>query len=230
MLECIEEQGIPQHENRDPISEDILSTDNGTTVFLHRENGIEKISVRSDTGQIIFEYHPETKKCHLTVPEGDLSFAAPLGNISFAAGKNIHFKCPGDITIEGKKKIDIHSGNGSVSSAALILDHQKAQLRGDKVSIAAQHGDFAIAKTSIRSRRLAAKVDRARITMDDIEIVADTIRQKAQNVVQNVEQLLQINTGRMRTFVRGLYNLKGERTYIKADKDMKLKGDKIHLR
>lgn len=208
----------------------MFSTSNGTTVLFHNENGTEKIAVRSETGQIIFEYQPDTKKCQLTVPKGDLNFAAPLGNISFSSGHNIHMKCPGDISIEGEREVKINSGKLSHVHSSLTLGQQKAQLRGSNVAITAQKGDFAIAKALIRSRRLAAKIDRARINTDDIEIIATTIRQKAKDAVQNVENLLQVNAGRMRTFVRGLYNLKGERTYLKADKDMKLKGDKIHLR
>jgi len=230
MLQCLENKDIRQCDKKESQPGEMFSTSNGTTVLFHTENGTEKIAVRSETGQIIFEYHPDTKKCQLTVPEGDLCFGAPLGNISFSAGHNIHLKCPGDITIEGEEKVHIHSGRRSPNSPTLILDHQQAKLCGSKIAVAAQNGDFAIAKTTFRSRRLAAKIDRARINADDIEIVAETIRQKAKNVVQNVENLLQVNAGRMRTFVRGLYNLKGERTYLKADKDMKLKGDKIHLR
>ncbi len=230
MLQCLGKKDIRQSDKRESLPGEMFSTRNGTTVLLQTENGAEKIAVRSETGQIIFEYHPDTKKCQLTVPEGDLCFAAPQGNISFSAGHNIQLKCPGDITIEGEEKVRIHSGKRSLNSHALILDHQQAKLSGCKIAIAAQNGDFAIAKTTYRSRRLAAKIDRARIITDEIEIIAETMRQKAQNVVQNVENLLQVNAGRMRTFVRGLYNLKGERTYLKADKDMKLKGDKIHLR
>lgn len=230
MIECMDKPNLLQHTGKDPLQEQILHASNGTSVSLLTENGIEKITMRSDAGQIIFEYQPETKKCCFTVPEGDLHFAVPTGNISFSSGCNIQLKCPGDIVVEGEGKIAMHSGKVFHGKSALVLDRQQVCLQGSKVAITAEQGEFAIAKTSFRSRRLAAKIERARVTLDDMEIVAETIRQKAKNVVQNVENLLQINAGRMRTFVRGLYNLKGERTYFKADKDIKLKGDKIHLR
>jgi hypothetical protein len=230
MIQYLERSDLLKHTEKDPPQERTLHSSNGTSVSLLTENGIEKITVRSDTGQIIFEYQPETKKCHFTVPEGDLHFDAPAGNISFSSGRDIQLKCPGDIVVEGEGKISMHSGKVSYGNSALTLDQRQVHLQGSKVAITAEQGEFAIAKTSFRSRRFAAKIERARVTLDDLEIVAETIRQKAKNVVQNVENLLQINAGRMRTFVRGLYNLKGERTYLKADKDMKLKGEKIHLR
>ncbi len=230
MIQCLEKPDLLQYTEKDRPQERTLHASNGTSVSLLTENGNEKITMRSDTGQIIFEYQPETKKCYFAVPEGDLHFDAPAGNIFFSSGRDIQLKCPGDISVEGEGKIAMHSGKFSHGNSALILDRQQAHLQGSKVAIIAEQGEFAIANTSFRSRRLAAKIERARVTLDDMEIVAETIRQKAKNVIHNVENLLQINAGRMRTFVRGLYNLKGERTYLKADKDMKLKGEKIHLR
>jgi hypothetical protein len=230
MLQCLEKPCIPQRDEGNPPHEKMLQTKNGTSVSLLTENGIEKITLRNDTGQIIFEYQPETKKCCFTVPEGDLHFNAPAGNISFSSGRDIKMKCPGDIMVEGEGKIAMHSGMLSPGNAALVIDRQQLHLQGCEVAIVAEEGKFAFARTFLRSRQFAAKIERGRATLDDLEIVVETIRQKAKNVFQNVENLLQINSGRMRTFVRGLYNLKGDRTYIKAEKDIKLKGDKIHLR
>lgn len=207
-----------------------LSSCNGTTVLLHTEDGVEKIAIRSETGQVIFEYQPETKKCWFTVPRGDLNFSAPEGSISFSAGKDIRLKCPGEIVIDADSTLHLRSGEQFQKESSLHLNGEGAGLRGENIAIIGQKGSVALDSTTIRGRRLAAKFERSRFVLDDLEVIAGTVRQKSRNVVQQVENLLQVNAGRVRTFVKGLYHLKGKRTYLKADNDMKLKADKIHLR
>ncbi|OQX20453.1 MAG: hypothetical protein BWK76_01260 [Desulfobulbaceae bacterium A2] len=230
MIECLEKTAKRQFEEGSLDQERTLRASNGTAVTLELINGAEQITVRSEAGQIIFEYQPETKKCYFSVPEGDLHFAAPAGNISLSAGRGIQLTCPGDIVIAGESKVSLRSGAVFHGDSSLVLDRQHARLQGGRVALNAEQGEFTMEKTLFRGNRLAAKIDHARVTLVDLEVVAETLRQKARDFFQNVEGLLQINSGRMRTFVQGLYNLKGERTYIKADKDMKLKGERIHLR
>lgn len=230
MLECLEVEKKRTSDELDLSGKKALNAADGTVVSIITEEGREKITVHSDKGHIIFEYQPETRKCHLYVPEGDLHFNAPAGSVSISSGRDIKLKCPGNIVIEGQENVKLHAGKPSRANAALLLGQQQVKVSGSKVGVHAEQGDFAIVKARMRSRRLSAKVDRARVTLDNLEILAETMHQKSKNVYQSVENLLQINAGRMRTFVRGLFHLKGERTYLKANKDMKLKGDKIHLR
>ncbi len=229
MLECLEKEEITTNEIGSDKRQSIKTTD-GTIVSLFTKQGREKITIHSDMGHIIFEYQPDTKKCHFYVPEGDLHFNAPTGSVSIASGRDIQLKCPGDIIMQGQSNVKLRSGEPSRVNAALTLGQQEAKVSGAKVTIEAEQGDFSIIKARMRSRRLSAKIDRARFTLDNLEILAETMHQKANNLYQSAENLYQVNAGRMRMFIRGLFNLKGDRTYLKANKDMKLKGDKIHLR
>lgn len=230
MLECLERESKASLEKLESTDRQTLNAADGTAVSIITEQGREKITVHSNKGEIIFEYQPETKKCHFYVPEGDLHFNAPAGSVSLSSGRDINLKCPGDIIMEGQNSVKLCAGISARSNAALILDQEQAKLKGSKIAMQAEEGDFTIRKTRIRSRSFAAKINQARATLDHFEILAETMQQKTKNFYQQVDNLLQINAGRMRTFVQGLFHLKGERTYLKSEKDMKLKGDKIHLR
>lgn len=222
MLECIEEDPTEIAKK--------LTANNGTIASLHSDEHGEKISIHNKSGLIIVEYYPETQQCHIQAPQGDLFLNAPTGSISLSSGENINLKCPGDIVIEGDNKIELRSGILFPDNAHLSLKDNEAKLYGRKVAINAEQGDFSIVKSRLRTRSFAGKIDRARVSLSYLELLAETMHQKNKTFYQSVENLLQINAGKMRTLVRGLFNLKGKRTYLKADKDMKLKGDKIHLR
>ena len=230
MLDLLEEEKRTVIDRHQLDYKQTLNAKDGTVVALITEEEGERITVSSNKGQIIFEYHPETKKCHLYVPEGDLHFNAPAGSVNISSGHDIKLQCPGDIVIEGENNVKLYSGTPSIKNAALNLGCQRVKLSGEKIEIQAGEGDFSIIKTRWRSRRLAAKIDRARFNFTYLDVLAETMRQSATNLFQNIEDLFQVNAGRMRMFVYGLFNLRGKRTYLKAEKDMKLKGEKIHLR
>lgn len=230
MSECIEKKPKKPAEEGYYRKTPRLTARDGTVVSLHSGAGGEKITVCSELGQIIVEYYPESRKCHLYVPVGDLHLNAPMGSLSLASGRDIKLQCPGDILIKGDSHVELRSGRQPPTDAAISLRKNKAKISGTKVTINAEQGDLSIVKSRIRSRSLAAKIDRACVSLDNLELFAERMHQKNKIFYQRVENLFQINAGKMRTFVRGLFNLKGKRTYLKADKDMKLKGEKIHLR
>lgn len=64
---------------------------------------------------------------------------------------------------------------------------------------------------------------------EKLETLVDTVLEKAKNVYRFAEKLTQIKTGRMRTIVEGTSHLKTKKAFYKAEKDFKIKGDKIHL-
>ncbi|MBF0233544.1 MAG: DUF3540 domain-containing protein [Desulfamplus sp.] len=62
-----------------------------------------------------------------------------------------------------------------------------------------------------------------------LETAVDTVMEKSINVYRTVENLAQVTAGRMRTLVQGTSHFKSRKAVFKAEKDFKIKGDKIHL-
>ena len=62
-----------------------------------------------------------------------------------------------------------------------------------------------------------------------LETEAQTVVSKAANVYQTVEDLTQLQTGRMRTLVEGSCHLKARDAFLKAEQDFKVDGEQIHL-
>jgi hypothetical protein len=70
---------------------------------------------------------------------------------------------------------------------------------------------------------------RARQRIDILEVTAGRIVERAIETYREVTELAQLRAGRVRQVAEGSYHVLGERTLFKARKDIKLKGEKIHL-
>jgi hypothetical protein len=117
----------------------------------------EVVQVHSPRGELVLEYHPDSGKTRVNVPQGDLEFITKNGNISFQSARKISF-------------------------------------------------------TACR-----------------LETLADTVVSKAKNVYRTVEELTQLQTGRLRTLVKGSWLAKSKNAFLKADEDFKVDGEQIHL-
>lgn len=68
-----------------------------------------------------------------------------------------------------------------------------------------------------------------RVAAEVIEATAVRAVVRARDLYQEVDDLVQTRAGRVRTLVRGAWHLFARRAIAKADDDVKLKGEKIHL-
>ncbi len=66
-------------------------------------------------------------------------------------------------------------------------------------------------------------------TVDVLETRATRVVTRAKNLYQQVEELAQTQAGRLRLVADGAFHLHARRALVKADEDVKLRGEKIHL-
>ena len=62
-----------------------------------------------------------------------------------------------------------------------------------------------------------------------METLARTVVEKTCNLYRNVEELLEIRAGRVRSLVNGTYQLKARDAVVRAERDIDLDGEKIRL-
>ena len=59
--------------------------------------------------------------------------------------------------------------------------------------------------------------------------LVDRSVERVRNAFRTVEKLYQVKAGRMRTVVEDSYSVRGGHASLKADKDVRIDGAKIHL-
>jgi len=201
-----------------------VEASNGVAAQVVKAANGERIEVRDADANLVFEYDVESGRTVLSVPAGDLELRAPSGNIDLVAGKALRCRAEDEIALGAgtdRTEKDGHPG--------LRIDSRSADLKAETLRVAAARGEFAVADAVYAGRQLSAKLERAKVVLDRIETVARNIVGRARNVYQFVESLNQTKAGRMRTLVDGAYHLKGETVTAKAERTMKIDGEKINL-
>jgi len=198
-----------------------FSTRGGASARLVEKDGEDGIEVRDAEDRIVFAYDADSGSGTLTVPGGDLKLHAPNGNIDLLSGKGI--RCRGEtVELAGV-------GRDTAAAATLALGQGVAELSSPEVKVAAEHAEIAIRESTYRGDRLTVTVKQAKQIFGKLETVATRILERATDVYRQVENLQQLKAGRMRVLVKGACRIKGGRTSIGADDDVKISGRRIHL-
>jgi hypothetical protein len=95
-------------------------------------------------------------------------------------------------------------------------------------------GDFEVLAPRGRIRLVAGKGVQVKspkvgITADKFELVARRAMEQFAEATRWIKEAFQIRAGRIRTQVEGDYRLKAKRINERADEDVKIDGNKIHL-
>ena len=84
-------------------------------------------------------------------------------------------------------------------------------------------------ETRFTSRTLRGSFGSVRLVAETIESVVDTVIQKATNAFVAITDLWQVKAGRVSCRAESSLHFKSRNAILKADEDMKIDGDQIHL-
>lgn len=121
--------------------------------------------------------------------------------------------------------LDICAEKGSIRLQA----SKDIELNSKQLSMETGKAEFNVVDASYQGLRLAASVAHTKLFLGKLQSNVGRLIEKAKNVYRQVENLNQLKAGRMRTLVKGSYHLKGENINQKAEKDVRIDGDKINL-
>jgi hypothetical protein len=119
----------------------------------------------------------------------------------------------------GEEVIQVHSKQG-----ALALEYHPAS---GKTIVNVETGDLEfVARQGSIAFHSARKIS---FVAHRLETVAETVVSKARNFYRTIEELTQLQTGRLRVLVKGNCHLKARDVFLKAEQDFKVDGQQIHL-
>ncbi len=176
------------------------ASDGAEASLVDGDEGDDALVVHNGEGQILFEYHAATSRCVVHQPTGDLVLRAPSGAIALEAAEGLQLR--------GGPVIDIEADLLRASTDDLEVTSAEVTFVADVVTSTA--------------RRLRQRIDL-------LETTAGRIVERAGETYRDVERLAQTRAGRVRIVAKKTFHVLGERTLLKATKDVKLKGEKIYL-
>jgi hypothetical protein len=206
-----------------------LLTQSGASVAVSQSAGEEIVQVHSKQGALVFEYHPESGKTVVNIQDGDLEFSTRNGGIAFHSAKDIRINAPAiSILSRWGTRLGVMGGDSKVKTA-LTLKPESLKLDSGELEIVAKDAKLLFADAQYKGESFNGEIGIMKIAAQRVESLAGTVIAKAKNIYQTVEELTQLQTGRLRTLVEGAFHLKARKAVMKADEEFKVDGETIHL-
>ena len=213
-----------------PVSDNarLSMADGAFASIVSSENG-RTLNVYSSSNELLFEYDPELKKTRLFAAAENVVFEAPKGDIELTAAGNIRLRGH-HVEINGRSGIGLSAGRmvETLKSALLILPG-KIDASALEVKVTARRAGIFLDEAVNTIKTAVHKIGTVKLLAGKIETTATTLIEKTKNTYRSMENLNQVKAGRMRMLINKTFHLKSKSCVIKAEDDVKVKGEKIHL-
>lgn len=218
---------LPGPDGSAPAQE--LRTRSGAAARIVERDGGERIRVQGTDGCVLFEYDPQRRSATLSMPDGDLTLAAPRGNVNILSGGDLLCSSVGATVVRSARSVDLGVHGSDPGAARIKLSEQGLALSGDDLRVDSTTADVRIENARYRGTSFQGTLGRARWVYDRLETVVTRLFERARNVYRYTEQLHQTKAGRVRTIVAGDYRVRGKRIDLGAQADVKIDGERINL-
>lgn len=164
------------------------------------------------------------------VEQGDMEFVTARGKTRFVAEGGVEMTSANPIEIRSRMGVVLSVlGRAGKHLPRLTIGREKTELSNTEIQTAAdlvsQHSKI----SRLEAERLEVESHTAQANAETLRLAVGTLHSRARNVYARVEALWQLAAGRTRMVVKGTSHHKAERLYSKAEKDVKVKADQIHL-
>lgn len=188
------------------------------------------MTLRDARGAVVFEYRAGEGRTVLRAARGDLELHADEGDITLHAAGQVKLRADTafEVSAAERVRLDVDAHAASPQGRVELTPGRTSVTAGAieaKASRVAVHTEDA----KVVARTLSTAVETSRVVAAVIETTAERVVTRAKNVFEEVEELSQTQAGRMRTLVRGALHVFSKRAVLKADDDVKIKGERIHL-
>ncbi len=192
-------------------------------------DGHETLRVLSPGNELLFEADPSAGITRLAVPQGSLEILAGQGDLTLRSGHTVRIEGRFiEMNAVHRLTMTVAQGLAAVRSVLRLLPHSFHASIQD-IEVFSRKGKIKIDSADVAAEQLSVAADQCQLSSRKIEIDAETIIQRAGNVYQSVRELLQLQTGRLRTYVSGLSHFRSKTAYISAEETVHIDGSHVEL-
>ena len=134
---------------------------------------------------------------------------------------------------DGRTRARVVLSDGSVivldRDTELSLEPRRAKLRSRDLEVTAQRSQITTGVGRLIANHLQASAETLVSRVERYELVAERIVERSHTALREVSDLLQTKSGRVRSFVGGVYAMYSGRTVMVSKKDTSIDGEKVLL-
>ncbi|MEM9691378.1 MAG: DUF3540 domain-containing protein [Myxococcota bacterium] len=194
----------------------------------HDPAGGEQLSVFDAENRLLFQYDAGTGRGSISMSHGDLTIAAPRGDIRLVAGKAVRCVSAGEIALDSATGVDLRVRGGRRTSSVRV-GPEAVRVATSAVTVDTDRAGLDIRHLHLAGETVKATFHRAHAVLDEVETVAGRVLVRAEELYERIDRLRDLRAGRWRALVSGALELSGTSTKLVATDDLRLTGDRIHL-
>lgn len=197
--------------------------------------GDRVLVARGPTGHFVVGVLGAARTC-LRAPDGTVAELDAEGGLSVRLGDDsVVFQRRADGTTSLSVRVDEVSLMGttrvalSSREAAVALTAAGVTVSAPRTTVAGTTAQVTVDDARVEAKVVTTVADRIRAVAGSVETRAASIVSRARTMMTEVEELAQTRGGIVRFIAREGFHVRGRRAVVKADEDVKLKGQKIYL-
>jgi hypothetical protein len=197
--------------------------------------GDRVLVARGPTGHFVVGVLGAARSC-LRAPDGTVAELDAEGGLTVRLGDDsVVFQRRADgttslsvrvdeVSLAGAKRVELSSHD-----ATITLNAGGVAVSAPRTTVAGAAAQVTVDDARVEAKVLTTVADRMRAVAGSVETRAASIVSRARTVMTEVEELAQTRGGILRFIAREGFHVRGRRAVVKADEDVKLKGQKIYL-
>lgn len=202
----------------------------GTRAEVKQNAGEQSLRVLSAAGELMFEYEAATKTTRVYLTPGNVQFIGQQGDMEFLAGGAIRFHSQQVVDVTGDQGVCLQAGDCAQHlHSSLMLGTQNAGLRSRMLKVAAEDLDVQAVETRLTATNIVGRALRTRLISERVEMVLGTVVQRAKQFFCKVSGLHELHARNARSLVEEASHLTAGRVNMKAERQVKIDGQQIHL-
>ena len=189
-----------------------------------------KLTLSSPSDECLLEYDTHSGQVRIRGPLSRVALSAPREGVELSSAGDLTLQARGVVRVQGEAGVQIGAGASEHPSAPRVtLGPNALSVSAAKLRAFGQAGNLRVEECEVSGRNLRSSWQLAAISAERLEQTARDLRVRASDLIQDVEDALTTRAGRVREWIKGSRYTRAESAELRAERDVRIDGKKIHL-
>lgn len=186
----------------------------------------DALELRDGEGRLLVRYAHGSAEIHAAT--GDLTLAAPQGQVVIRSGADVTIEAARDITHRAARRVALTAGPEG-AAPQIAVEPGTTSVKARTLEVEAGASSVVAGRVAIVAAEIATTATRVSQRVERWELTATRIVEQSRDAFRDVADLAQTRIGRARTMVKGIFALTSRRTVMTSKDETKVDGKKVLL-
>lgn len=210
-----------------PAETACVASDGTRARSVTREDGRTGIVIESPSGDALVEYDPKGGRLVLRAPHG-LTVDAGDGPLTLR-GRSVAVESEGDIDAKARRAVHLEAGEEGKERGRLTVERGSVRAAAKAFALEAVRATLTLDEAAVTARVMRAAMRAVTVQAGAVETRAERVVTRAKDLYQEVEDTAQTRARSLRMVAKGTLQALADRVLVRADDDVKVQGERVHL-